>query len=73
MSTDPLLIASTLATRMRVRQRDRWNRSRLLAVQSMALERLLRHARTNSPYYRDVLSGTRAPHWSDCRSSRNRR
>jgi phenylacetate-CoA ligase len=57
MSTDPLLIASTLATRMRVRQRDRWNRSRLFAFQSMALERLLRHARTNSPYYRDVLSG----------------
>jgi len=57
MSTDPLLIASTLATRMRVRRRDRWNRSRLLAFQSMALERLLRHARTSSPYYREVLSG----------------
>jgi phenylacetate-coenzyme A ligase PaaK-like adenylate-forming protein len=57
MSTDPLLIASTLATRMRVRQRDRWNRSRLPALQSAALERLLRHARTSSPYYREVLRG----------------
>jgi phenylacetate-CoA ligase len=57
MSTDPLLIASTLATRMRVRQRDGWNRSRPLAFQSAALERLLRHARTSSPYYREVLRG----------------
>jgi phenylacetate-CoA ligase len=57
MTTDPLLMATTLATRVRVRQRDRWDRTRVLAFQSVALGRLLRHARTNSPYYREALRG----------------
>jgi len=50
MTTNPLLMATTLATRRRVRQRDTWDRTRVLAFQSVALGRLLRHARTNSPY-----------------------
>jgi phenylacetate-CoA ligase len=57
MSPDPVLIADTLVARMGVRQRDRWSRTRLLAFQHDALARLLRHARINSPYYREVLRG----------------
>ncbi len=57
MSPDPVLIADTLIARAGVRQRDRWSRTRLLAFQHDALERLLRHARTNSPYHREPLSG----------------
>ena len=58
MTTDPVLIADTLVARMRVRQRDRWSRTRLLAFQHDALERLLRHARTSSSYYREALRAT---------------
>lgn len=57
MSPDPVLIAETLVARVGVRRRDRWSRTRLLAFQQAALDRLLRHARTNSPYYRQALSG----------------
>jgi putative adenylate-forming enzyme len=57
MSPDPVLIADALVARVGVRQRDRWSRTRLLAFQHERLERLLRHARTSSPYYREVLTG----------------
>jgi hypothetical protein len=73
MSTDPLLIASTLATRMRVHQRDRWNGTRVLAFQRVALGRLLRHARTSSPYYREAFGGPRTSRSQNCRSSANPR
>jgi hypothetical protein len=43
-------MATTLARRRRVRQRVPWDRTRVLAFQSVALGRLVRHARTNSPY-----------------------
>ena len=57
MSPDPVLIADTLVARVGVRRRDRWSRTRLLAFQQAALDRLLRHARTTSPYYREALRG----------------
>jgi len=61
MSPDPLLIADTLVARMSVRRRDRWSRTRLLAFQHDRLERLLRHARTRSPYYRELLGAPGTP------------
>ncbi len=57
MSPDPVLIANTLVARVGVRRRDRWSRPRLLAFQKDALERLVRHARANSSYYRGTLRG----------------
>lgn len=57
MSRNKALIAGTLLARRRVRERDRWSRDRLLAFQRVELDQLLKFARTNSPYYRQVLPG----------------
>lgn len=57
MSADPLLLAQVLATRSRVRRRDRWTREQLDTYQRAALTRLLEHARTKSPFYRDLHHG----------------
>jgi phenylacetate-CoA ligase len=53
------LLDATRALRLRraLEARERWPRERLEAHQQRALERLLAHARDNSPFYRRRLDG----------------
>src|SRR5215813_4553426 len=49
---DPALVQARSAELM---ARDRWPRQRLLELQRLRLDELLRHAASASPYYRETM------------------
>lgn len=59
---DPLLVASILWRRQRLRVHERWTRERVLKAQARALARCRQHAVVHSSFYRDLHRGfERAP------------
>jgi phenylacetate-CoA ligase len=51
------LVLAVLGYRRRLRRRDRWSRSALLAHQDRALRRLREHAYQKSRFYQDFHAG----------------